>query len=114
MERIIINIKRSKSLVGAAMPYKILINNEEIVKLRNGKSFSCEIPCEQCTLKVLMCGLGNSFTFHKMEKEIVLFPRHCNMGTINCSIKTIPNWFGIMSMGIFQPIGKVELSIEYF
>lgn len=111
METIKLNLKRDHSMTGGAMPYRIIVNGEEVAKLTIGKSFSLEIPKEQTTLKVSM--VGNAMTFHKMEKEIVVFPQYCKTDVINCSITTKLNWIGFMTMGLLQAMGRTEISVEY-
>lgn len=111
MDRIKLNISRDKSFVGAAMPYRIFINREEKDKLKLGKSISFDLQNTQSTLKVSMA--GKSFMFHKIEKEVVLFPQHCKTGIINCKIKTKLNWLGFMTLGLLQAVGRTELEIEY-
>lgn len=111
MSTITLNLYRSKAFVGGAMPYRIIINGTEVGKMMIGKSLSCEIPNAQSSLKVSM--VGNSLTFHKIEKEIVLFPQYCKTGVINCKIKTKLNWLGYLTLGLLQAIGRTELEIEY-
>ncbi len=111
MSTITININRDKAFVGAAMPYRILINGTEIGKLKTGRSLSCEIPSTQSSLKVSM--VGNAMTFHNIEKETVLFPKYCKTGVINCNIKTKFNWIGYLTFGLLQAVGRTELEIEY-
>lgn len=111
MEKIKLNIIRDKSFVGAAMPYRITINGIEVAKLAIGKSFSCEIQNAPSTLKVAM--VGNSLTFHKIEKEIVLFPEYSNLGIINCRITTKFSWMGFLTLGLFQAVGKIEINVEH-
>lgn len=111
MEMIKLNISRDKSFVGAAMPYRIIINGKEMNKIKNGESLSFELPSIQSTLKVSMT--GNSMTFHKIEKEVVLFPQYCKTGVINCRIKTKFNWLGCLTFGLFQAVGRMDLDIEY-
>lgn len=111
MDTIKLNICRDKAFVGAAMPYRILINGTEIGKLKTGENLSCEIPNAQSSLKVSM--VGNSLAFHKIEKETVLFPQYCKTGVISCNIKTKFNWIGYLTFGFLQAVGKTELEIEY-
>ena len=111
MEKIIINISRDKAFVGAAMPYRIIINGIEKGKINIGKNMSFELENSQSTLKVSM--VGNSLTFHNIEKEAVLFPQYCKAGVINCKIRTKFNWLGYLTLGLLQAIGRTELDIEY-
>lgn len=111
MEKIKLNISRDKSLCGAAMPYRVVINGEEKGKLKIGESKSFEMFNCQTSLEVSM--VGNAFTFHKVEKRIVLFPSYCKIGTINCVIKSKINWLGLMTCGLLQAVGKLELVIDY-
>ena len=60
-----LNIERTKSFVGAAMPYRICVNGTEQGKLMIGNRLSVEIPDSNTVLKVSM--VGNDLTFHKME-----------------------------------------------
>lgn len=112
METIKLNIKRDNSITGCAMPYRIFINGTEKAKLTFGKSLSLEIPNELTTLKVSM--VGNLITFHKMEKEVVIFPRYCKTDIINCSISTKINWLGTLTMGLLQAHGRTEVNVEYY
>lgn len=98
-------------MTGSAMPYRIIVNGTEKAKLTIGKSISLEIPKEQMTLKVSM--VGNAMTFHKMEKEIVVFPQYCKTNIINCSITTKLNWLSLLTLGLFQAMGKTEINVEY-
>ncbi len=111
MKIIKLNISRDKAFVGAAMPYRIIINGKEMNKIKIGGSLSFELPCIQSTLKVSM--VGNSMTFHKIEKEVLLFPQYCKNGVINCKIKTKFNWLGYLTLGLLQAIGRTVLDIEY-
>lgn len=111
METIKLNISRDKAFVGAAMPYRIIINGTEVGKLKIGGSMSYELQNSQSTLKVSM--VGNSLTFHNIEKEAVLFPQYCKAGDINCKIRTKFNWLGYLTLGLLQAVGRTELDIEY-
>lgn len=111
MENIKLNIRRDKSFVGAAMPYRIIINGTKVGKIKIGNNLSFDMPPTQSTLRVSM--VGNSLTFHKIEKELVLFPQYCTIGVINCNITTKLNWLGLLSLGIIQAIGRTEIDIEY-
>lgn len=111
MSTITLNINRDKAFVGAAMPYHIIINGTEVGKLTIGKSMLCELPNVQSSLRVSM--MGNSMNFHKIEKEIVLFPQYCKTSVINCKIKTKFNWIGFLTFGFLQAVGRTELEIEY-
>ena len=111
MDSIKLNIGRDKAFVGAAMPYRIIINGMEKGKIKIGNNISFELPCDQSTLKVSM--VGNSLTFHKIEKEVVLFPQYCKTCIINCKIRTKFNWLGFLTFGLLQAIGRTELEIDY-
>lgn len=111
MNTITLNINRDKAFVGAAMPYRIIINGTEVGKIKIGKSITCELPNAQSSLKVSM--VGNSLTFHKIEKEVVLFPQYCKTGVIKCTIRTKFNLIGYLSFGLLQAVGRTELEIEY-
>lgn len=111
METIKLDIKRDNSMTGAAMPYRIIVNGKEEAKVTIGKSLSLDIPKEQTKLKVSM--VGNAMTFHKVEKEIVIFPQHCKTNTVNCLITTKLNWFGMLTLGLFQGVGRIEVKVEY-
>lgn len=111
MNTIKLNIIRDKAFVGAAMPYRVIINGVEKGKIKIGGSTSYEIPNNQSTLKISM--VGNSLTFHNIEKEVVLFPQYCKTGVITCKIKTKFNWLGYLTLGLLQAVGRTELNIEY-
>lgn len=111
METMKLNIKRDNSMTGGAMPYRIIVDGKEEAKLTFGKSLSLEIPQEQTTLKVSM--VGNTMTFHKIEKEIVIFPQYCKTNIVNCSITTKINWLGYLTLGLLQAMGRTEINVEY-
>lgn len=104
-------VKRKSSFVGAVMPYKIMINGKKKSVLKNGGECSFDIPSEQCILGVSM--VGNAFTLHKISKEVVLFPDNNKSGSIFCEITTSVNWIGVFTLGIFAPVGKLQLNIIY-
>lgn len=111
MDCIKLNIYRDKSLIGAGMPYRIFVNGVEKGKIGIGKSISIDIPNIQSTLKVSM--VGNSLSFHNIEKEVVIFPQYCKNGIVKCRIKTKFNWIGYLTCGLLQAIGRTELEMEY-
>lgn len=111
MNTIKLFITRDKSFVASAMPYRIYINNREVATIRIGKSITLDLPATPATLKVAM--VGNAMTFHRIEKEVALFPQNCDSGVIECLITTKPNWLGILSLGLFQSVGRTELLISY-
>lgn len=111
MATISLNVKRKSSYIGMVMPYKIMINGIERGRVNNGCECNIDIPSEQCVLGVAL--VGNSFTFHKMAKEIVLFPQNNKSGIIKCEIVTSPNLVGIFTLGIFGAIGSLQLKITY-
>lgn len=111
MDTIKLNISRDKALVGAAMPYRVIINGTEKGKIKIGGNMSFELPDTRSTLKISM--VGNSLTFHNIEKEVVLFPQYCKTGVINCKINTKFNWLGYLTFGFLQAVGRTELNIEY-
>lgn len=104
-------VKRKSSFVGAVMPYYIKINGIEKSRLRNGGECSFDIPLEQCILGVSM--VGGTFTLHKISKEVVLFPCNNKSGRMFCEITTSVNWIGFFTLGIFAPVGKLQLNITY-
>ena len=111
MDTIKLNISREKAFVGAAMPYRVMINGKEVSKIKIGGKMSYEIPNAQSTLRFSM--VGNSFTLHNIEKEIVLFPQYCKTGVINCAVKTKFNWLGYLTLGLLQAVGKIEIEVDY-
>lgn len=111
MNTIKLNISRDKAFVGAAMPYRIIINGTEVGKIKTGGNMSYELPNTQSTLKISM--VGNSLTLHNIEKEVVLFPQYCKTGVINCAIKTKFDWLGYLTLGLLQAIGKMEIEVDY-
>ncbi len=108
---ITLNIERKKSFVGAAMPYRIYVNGVEVGTLMNGHSLSVEIPNVQSTIKVSM--VGNAMTFHKLEKEVAIFPEYQKSKCMTCTISTKLNWVGLLTMGVYQPVGNVKMSLGY-
>lgn len=111
MEIIKLNIKRDNSMTGATMPYRIIVNGKDEAKLTVGKNISLEMPKERIVLKLSM--VGNTMTFHKIGKEIVISPQFCKTNIINCTITTKLNWFGMLTMGLFQAVGRIEINVEY-
>lgn len=111
MDIIKLNISRDKSFEAAAMPYRILIDGVEMAKLKNGKTISLNLSNSQMTLKIVM--VGSSFSFHKIEKEVVLFTKYCRSGVVNCKIKTKYNWLGGLTFGLLQAVVRLELDVEY-
>lgn len=111
MDTIKLNISRKKSFVGSAMPYRILINGMEVDKIKIGTNVSYELPNAQSTLKVSM--VGNTLSFHNIEKEVVLFPQYCKTGIIDCIIRTKLNWLGFLTYGLLQAVGRMDLEIVY-
>lgn len=111
MRTIKLNISRDKSFVGAAMSYRIYINNQEVDKLKVGNTITLEIPDHPTTIKVSM--VGNAINIHPIMKEVVLFPEKSESGIIDCLITTKPNWVGILTSGLFQAVGRAELIIDY-
>ena len=86
MNNIKLIISRDKSFVGAAMPYRVIVNGRELCKMKIGDTMSFELPNIQMAIRVSM--VGNSMTIHSIEKEMVLFPQYCKTGVVNCKIKT--------------------------
>ena len=111
MKTITLNVSRDKSLVGAGMSYRIFINDKEVAKLRIGKTFSCQLPDEQFALRTSM--VGNALSFHKIGKEVVVFPEYSKSGVINCKLRTRLNWLGFLTLGMFQAIGRTEIEVLY-
>lgn len=111
MKTYTLNVKRNKSLVGAAMPYRVFVNGELQGNLMVGDSLSINISDSHLVLKVSMA--GNAMMFHKIEKEIVIFPEYSGKQLINCEISTSLNWIGALTMGLFQAIGKLKIGVEY-
>lgn len=111
MEQLTLNIKRQSSFTGMAMPYRIYINGVEMATIKNGGSVSLQIPNQQSVLKVSM--VGNSMTFHSVEKDVVIFPEYCKSNVINCEIVTNINWIGALSGGLFGAVGKLVININY-
>lgn len=111
MEYVHVMIRRHRSLTGAAMPFRIMVNGRELTKLNIGQKYMTDLPKEQFTLKISM--VGNAFTFHKLEKEVVVFPAYCKRGSIYCDISVRINWLGCFTFGIFQAVGYPEVQIRY-
>jgi len=111
MQNTTLNIYRKKSFVGAAMPYRVFLNGKEIAKVKNGEKLSVVIPAEQAALKVSM--VGNAITFHRIEKEVVVFPKYSVSHIINCEIETKANWLGIISYGLFAATGHILVDLKY-
>ena len=106
-----LKITRDKAFVASAMPYRIYINGQEVAKIKIGNEMTFDIPTSQTTLKVAM--VGNAMTFHRIEKEVVLFPDHCKSGIIECRIASKANLIGILTCGLFQAIGHLDITVNY-
>lgn len=104
-------ITRDKSILGAAIPYRIFIDNVEECKLAFGQTASFDIQFRQTTLKVEM--VGSSFITKKVEKKVTLHPDRCKSGVIACMISTKINRLGLFSLGLFLPSCIPEIKIEY-
>lgn len=111
MKSINLRVHRKKSFVGVAMPYVIKIDGEKKGTVKNGESVEIEIPNHNCVLMIDM--VGNSIALHKIRKEVVLFPKHCTSGFIDCEIDTSYNWLGGLTFGLLQAAGKITLNINY-
>lgn len=111
METVRLNITRGKSFVGAAMPYRISVNGIELGKIALGKTMSFDIRKVQSSLQVSM--VGNSMTFHKVEKEIVLFTQNSKSGVINCFVDTKLDFIGFITLGLLKAVGRLEIRVSY-
>ena len=104
-------ITRSKSILGAAIPYRVFIDNVEKCKLAFGQTTSFDIQPRQTVLKVEM--VGSSFITKKVEKKVTLHPDRCKSDIMTCTISTKINWLGFFSLGLLQPSCMPEIKIEY-
>lgn len=111
MKTIMLAITRNWALCAAAMPYRVSVNGQEVAKLKAGGHCSCEISDQRTVLRVAM--VGNAFSLHKAEKEVVLFPKYCRSNTVKCGISTKMNWLGFLTLGLFQSIARIEIEVEY-
>lgn len=111
METVKLNITRNSAFVAAGMPYRILINGRELLRIANGKTASIDIPKQQSTLTVSM--VGNSLNIHKIEKEVTLFPNNAQNGIVNCVISTKANALGVFTSGLFKSMADLEVQVEY-
>lgn len=111
MDQITLNVKRERSFVGGAMTYLVKVDDREVGKLRIGQDLSLTIPKHPVTLKVWM--IGNGFTFHKLEKSVVLHPEKCQRGIITCTIETKSDTLGVISMGLLKPVGNINIEVDY-
>ena len=110
-KQLTLNITRQKNYVGAAMPYRIYIDGVEVATIKIGGRISLIIPNKQIMLKFSM--VGNAMAFHKIEKEIIIFPEYCKTDTINCVISTKTDWIGILTGGLFKASGKADIDVQY-
>ncbi len=94
-----------------AMPYRILINGQEIGRIDNGDFFTTIVPENQFVLKVTM--VGNSMNLHKVEKQIVISPEMCRSGVIHCTIVTKLNMMGLLSSGLLERVGNMDIQVAY-
>lgn len=111
MENIKLNVKREKAWVGAAVPYRVLIDGREVAKLSLGGSKTIEIPNRPIVLKVSM--VGNSMAIHNIEKQVIIYPQYCKTGMVNCIIHTKIQWGGAMTLGIAQAMAKMDIEVNY-
>ena len=111
MNTVKLNVARDKSFVAAGMSYRIFINEKEVAKLRIGKVFYCQIPKERLVLRIAM--VGNALSFHKMVKEVIIFPECSTAGVVNCKVRTKLNLIGLLTGGLFQTIGRIEVDVSY-
>ncbi len=111
MDTITLRVHRKKAFTGMAMSYAIKIDGVKKGSLKNGESMEMVLPNQKCVLMVDMA--GNSMTLHKLRKEVVVFPEYCSTGVIECEIDTKFNWFGGLTYGLLQAVGKISLNINY-
>lgn len=112
MDTVKLNIRRAPAFVAAAMPYRVTLDGMEIARLSVGGTASVRIPVRQGILKVAM--VGNSMTFHAIEKSVVLTPQKCKVGEIQCTINTKLNVGGFFSMGLGSRMGDLSIDVRYF
>ena len=93
-------ITRNKSILGAAIPYRVFIDDVEKCKLAFGQTTSFEM-------------VGSSFITKKVEKKVTLHPDRCKSDIMTCTISTKINWLGFFSLGLLQPSCMPEIKIEY-
>lgn len=110
MNNVTLNVSRDRAFVGSAMSFRIIVDNNELGKIRIGEKKSFEVQNQRSVLKISM--VGNALNFHKIKKEVVLFPKE-DTQEINCMINSKINWFGALTLGILQAVGRLELTVEY-
>lgn len=106
-----IHITRDKSFVGAAMPYRIKIDGREAAKITVGGHIDMDIPTYPFRLDFEM--VGNSMNFHPIRATLNIDPRHATSGHLKCHLITKPNWGGIITSGLFMPVGKLNVDFKY-
>ena len=111
MDQFTLNITRQKNFVGAAMPYRICVNGKEVATIKIGGNVSIQIPNQRTILKVSM--VGNGMAFHRIEKEVVIFPEYSKSNVINCEIVTKANWFGVFTWGLIRAVGSAVINVNY-
>lgn len=110
MSTIKLHLIREKKFYGSMVPLTIHINGQEVAKIKNGESISLDIPNSRSVLKLNMA--WNALVLHKTTKEAVLFTDY-SYGTIECLICLKPNWMGVITNGLFETHGRIELNIRY-
>lgn len=104
-----LKITRDKSVVGAAMPYRVYIDGEQKCMLLLGQTVVLDVPEKQIFLKVSMAGM----MIHKIEAEAIIYPEKCKDGIVNCTVKTKADLKGILSFALGKAPGKPEITVEY-
>lgn len=106
-----IRIHRKKGVYGFGTPLCVKFGNEPEFKLFVGQEKSLAMPNVPTSLVVGM--YGNAIQFHKVKSENVVFPEYQKSKTIVCEVTIKPNWVGCLTMGLLQPVSKIQVDINY-
>lgn len=104
-------IKRNKAYVGCAMSYRIKINGQDAGMISNGKTVALACPDQPFELHVVI--YGNSMNVHSIEARTMIDPRQSRTGDIFVDINSKMNFLGVLTSGLFAPVGKMALSVRY-
>lgn len=107
----IIRIHRKKGFYGFGTPLCVKFGAEPEFKLFVGQDKTLTMSNVPTPLSVGM--YGNALQFHKVKSEKVVFPEYQKSETIVCEISIKPNWVGCLTLGLLQPVSKIQVDINY-
>lgn len=58
---------------------------------------------------------GSNVSFHKITKEIVLFPEYIQNteDRIECVVTATTNWLGVLTFGMLAPLRRLTIEVKY-